>query len=1224
MRRATSLCALLSAALLSLPAPLSAAESSFRPLEFDGDYAFEFETPTIQMMGTIELALTAAAVLEPDNERICLLRCDSPDDIRFSIYMRHDRKAVGFTNGVTSTELPVPLDDGLRHHLAFVTAGTATCLFLDGNFAGYFPYGYGEADDNPLTVGMWGDGTGAFVGELHVLRVWDHVFFEDVLRDLKGRDDIPQDYPREDHLLAASSFHTDEASMLQMKPILYLSDVAGRESELIHQEILPLNRPLHAIRINYHTTMVADQLRTGIDSLVPLTRGDDGALQTVQDVRMERDEEFRSARSRVSAHAVLVDLDSFEALLAEQAGILQFFQDRESLELLRAHVTEYLAVTDELNQIVEPDRGLASPAPEAVPPPVLREQRAAVLEAIEMLRDEYTSQFSAPENERPDQARRLLASVDRLEEALRALPMPPMLSRRPSASVPPESELFEVTPAAAGGSIRLLGFTGLYNGQLTAVRFITNRGLSKPFGDVSDESATPFVVLFPPKSRCTGFVTFGDLMLEGAAAAWVQDAGPDQPVVPLSRSLDVAVAEENLGRFIREGVKMPVRNDIGVIQQAELNRTLGNLIDPESGEVMPHGNYTSFPVASLRKRSDGRLRLCVDSPNHLNEHDGLVSEFIFRPMPTGAADSLYVTADKSSILEYQGGDEFVWKRKVHDGRWTARRFRRPKPYDSSADAHQKLPWGDTFSSEQRPAMSEFNFRGYHIARMDPRNYQLGTGTSTRLFRWPSDDSVDYQTSTVGRIVPHGVFLRNDREAAETSKSFDASNSQEHQSAWNVNLGFSIGIPGLASFGANGGYRQEHQEMYGRQKGYSVSMITETKYALVLDRSRMNLDPDFRAAVQLLADRILAGQDLSNGRLYRKFIREWGSHYPHAVTYGGMAYQELSYTAEEMSEMTAAGYDIKTQASATIEGVSLGQEMGGGHSWSDKYAHSRRDQEGMVRTIGGDISLGGGWNLPDHHEVPVMLDLRPITELFSPLFFDDPVIWRQLQPVLREQLEVVMAEYHIPLMGQSSHFVELQIDEIVNNTRNSVGFNVDNNGAGFVQYYAFNIFADESVSNRPIDHIDRVSQSMDLLNANHDPNAVFEIRSNGRARFPNPQLKDFGRAIFQLKGSPFHRMPDGSTAKLEGAEWAAQVSFYAAPMADQLFERSGSSENIQFDSSGISRGWIHFDLTDFEPRTRSEFKLPLRGYVDYHRRGRPANETVRVWFSLARYPRRGQP
>lgn len=420
--------------------------------------------------------------------------------------------------------------------------------------------------------------------------------------------------------------------------------------------------------------------------------------------------------------------------------------------------------------------------------------------------------------------------------------------------------------------------------------------------------------------------------------------------------------------------------------------------DLENSTVLPHGTYTSFDCWRLiHQTGTASLLLCRDSeaqtygirfdpvPGSLNRYQS----------PDGAGDSRYLTlaVDGKASVVYQYKNDFV-------------RFLRPAPYELG-ERQEKLPWGATFSLNERPTQVGANFTGYNVSTMHPRDFQFDSGSSRLLFDYPDEHQRQYQPTDGKIIVPHGLFYRPDNEGFESMRVETISNAAEHAASHKTNIGFKVGleIPYL-HFGGSASYRRETESMAKNREQHksewTIARSTETRYALVLDKSRVQLDDYFRDRVLELRNRHLAGYDLVKEGDYSRFVDEFGTHYPYAATYGGMTYLQSEYTE------TSRQASQSSTSSRSVEGhVSFFASSGGDGTWggskSNENESSGSSKSDMFRTYGGSLSRGEGWSLPKGEEIPILMDLRPIYELFSPLFFEDPIVWMQLRVGVQRSL-----------------------------------------------------------------------------------------------------------------------------------------------------------------------------------------------------------------------------
>ncbi len=157
----------------------------------------------------------------------------------------------------------------------------------------------------------------------------------------------------------------------------------------------------------------------------------------------------------------------------------------------------------------------------------------------------------------------------------------------------------------------------------------------------------------------------------------------------------------------------------------------------------------------------------------------------------------------------------------------------------------------------------------------------------------------------------------------------------------------------------------------------------------MDLTRIELSEEFRDRILELRDRHLVDKEID----WRALFDTFGTHYPYAVTYGGMAWMETGVTKDQFEEGGGLEVNVKAEAEGTFEELfSIGGKIGGRYAQSGKDSDERSSEESVFGTYGGSFARGGGWSLGRGEEVPQLLDLRPLYELLSPVFFDDPIIF----------------------------------------------------------------------------------------------------------------------------------------------------------------------------------------------------------------------------------------
>ena len=970
------------------------ADDLFRPVVFSksNERSVTFDGPMLGSVGTIELVLAADEGTETDLPS-ALLTHGSGSHLGFALLTDASRKRIGLTNGRRTEWVNADLSDGDFHHLAVVTTKDLSEVYLDDKYLGYLKAGYGPVADLAFQLGGKVEGRSPFVGQIATLRLWNTALSSDELAAMKFYGAPPESHPRHSDLLAASHFTTQAAEVVIYSPPVGASDFLGLKEGPQDEQIAPVGASIQEVAIRWQNLPNASDgsNQTRIVDVAPRFRTrDDATVQSLDAVAAKRRAADAATYSAACRRALLFDFERMFHKVDEE---------------LKQGWAAYLQVKDTMALVETWDP----------------KRRNDVLHTL----DRYSLEiFELNEGQK-----RLLGSPDfrAVERSLARWFHDCDSATDSSAATTPNSVPFDgnTTTIKLEKDEVFVGAAVTYGTYLQSLRFITNRRLLEVCGTATGPNVAD--VQIPFTGRLAGFTSIrDDLGLLGLALAYRVPPGELVAAGAWSNQHPLIPPATSLGRFTPENAPEIVRDD-DTVRRLALKGDPGAqaLIDSRDGNIQIHGNYTSYPVYKLWLTVDGHLILAIDNPsNPLTGRVEHASE-LFTPV-TGRIDAFL----SSSSTPANPSREL---KLLEDGTFVLGgiRYAPPAPYDNSGDERDKIAWGGTFSTEQRPTMSEFNVKGYDVEKLDPRNYQLSTGTPNRVFAWPADGDIDYQTTTNGKIIPNGLIYRNDRQAMERARSHYAATQEEHTRAWNVNLGFQIGIPGLLSFGLDGSYQHEKDDMSRSGSGRTISMAQEVKYALVLDRSRVALDEGFRRRVLRMRAEKLAGKRPD----YAALIDSFGTNYPYAVTYGGTAFQEKNFTEAESMTTTSQGFDLSQQSSATLEGVTVGRTIGGGSSSSDTSGSSAKDEDDGVQTIGGELSKGGGWSLPDRSEVPVLLDLRPLDELFSPLFFADPIVWNEMRKEVHDYL-VERANSRTRTLDPDNfgpRYFELRLDAVENNT-----------------------------------------------------------------------------------------------------------------------------------------------------------------------------------------------
>lgn len=267
----------------------------------------------------------------------------------------------------------------------------------------------------------------------------------------------------------------------------------------------------------------------------------------------------------------------------------------------------------------------------------------------------------------------------------------------------------------------------------------------------------------------------------------------------------------------------------------------------------------------------------------------------------------------------------------------------------------------------------YNLHSYDAAEMDLFNF--ARGRRLQIFKQPGDyDHAKDDNFSIA--LPYGLRGEHIKTASASRTEAMITNEASFQKGMSYNYGGNAGIPGKGSAGVK--YSREKTSGAKRSQGQtnSIGMVRIERYALIIDKPNIQLSDGFRRDVRKLATGNLSPSN---------FRKTYGTHYARAITYGGLGKAERSMTSQEMSKFMSDKYSSSTNGS--FKGV--GVDGGFSETKSSKQSSTSLFTSSSFEAVGGSgSSTIEGWTVADNDTIPVRYDLRPLSELISPLFFLD--------------------------------------------------------------------------------------------------------------------------------------------------------------------------------------------------------------------------------------------
>ncbi|MFM2355089.1 MAG: hypothetical protein RLZZ528_825 [Pseudomonadota bacterium] len=343
---------------------------------------------------------------------------------------------------------------------------------------------------------------------------------------------------------------------------------------------------------------------------------------------------------------------------------------------------------------------------------------------------------------------------------------------------------------------------------------------------------------------------------------------------------------------------------------------------------------------------------------------------------------------------------------------------------------EKAAVSDSFAFASMAALAEYNYYGHDITRMSPRPGRLSKLPRGKIFHMfdPSDERSREYTVQSPVVIPWGTNYFNIDQGEVRQTENIASTTREYQDGFGFSLGASVEVPKVAEFSANGAFKTATELMAKEERSAIYSNAWYAYYALVADRPRMALDEAF----------ILAVQDLKDGRIAPKtFLETYGTHYAHGVVYGQRIRFESLVKKAELGNKLSSEWSVGMESKVAVKAVTLGVKAEFDKNQSRSFGKETESRESYAYGEAGGLSnsleeIMAGDN--PTRVAPIAFDLRPIWELMSPLYFDDPAIYQDLRATLQEELyKYAMAEVDTSVLNDVNlmpSILRLQLDRLV--------------------------------------------------------------------------------------------------------------------------------------------------------------------------------------------------
>lgn len=321
----------------------------------------------------------------------------------------------------------------------------------------------------------------------------------------------------------------------------------------------------------------------------------------------------------------------------------------------------------------------------------------------------------------------------------------------------------------------------------------------------------------------------------------------------------------------------------------------------------------------------------------------------------------------------------------------------PAHYDLTVGAKEPMQQQQSFKDAFSKRLNQIGMSstGWNLTQMDaPLNLANCKGakraTEFYLLQQPLDTSHFYRVE-IGIGVPYYCYTAapNQTDGGSTSRMYRSADDYANQESTSYGANLGLGDKKLInlSFENSTGYKQNESA----EHTIAVHHTTTLRYVVMLDKRWLELNQKFVAEVLQAADAVLAGK--TDPSPFERVFWAWGTHYPNAITYGERTYSLSVMDEAALGDMAESGTNISAGLMVPLpQGLNVGGDIA-------KKTHTERGHQSTFREQ-TDLSVQVG----SHEDPsPVLLDLRPLTDLLQPPYVLDERV-RKVLPHVRAALE----------------------------------------------------------------------------------------------------------------------------------------------------------------------------------------------------------------------------
>lgn len=316
------------------------------------------------------------------------------------------------------------------------------------------------------------------------------------------------------------------------------------------------------------------------------------------------------------------------------------------------------------------------------------------------------------------------------------------------------------------------------------------------------------------------------------------------------------------------------------------------------------------------------------------------------------------------------------------------------------------------------------FRGYNILTMSPyiTDDTLNGGNAHGDRGVPATRESDGLIFEAARFdaqgneivnpmkVPWGVLFIAKDKGGSSNRVRTVETTRQLQQDLRAGIGLGAEVPEVAKFSASADLQKSVEEMVQKRSMTAVGDIWWAVHGLIFDPARAHLTENFSTAVKRARDAL---GTKTEQQTVRAILNEFGTHYANGVVYGCHARFEKILQANILSLAAEHQWNVQTENEGLVAPtLKLSVDANFGMGEKIVFGETGEEVDTRVYSAGGTVAFDSEEATCGEEvgrSVPIAYDLRPITQVLSPILFEDADIYTKLRARMEVEIAALLRE-----------------------------------------------------------------------------------------------------------------------------------------------------------------------------------------------------------------------